>query len=43
MVLDANAFGIEAPRNARIVDLVEGFGRGEGAPSASHLAELGHT
>jgi len=39
----ARTLGIDAPRNARIVDLVEGFGRGEGAPSPRHLAELGRT
>ena len=39
----ARTLGIDAPRNARIVELVEGFGRGEGEPSPSHLAELGRT
>jgi len=34
---------MDAPRNARIVELGEGFGRGEGEPSPSHLAELGRT
>jgi len=39
----ASALGLDAPLNARIVELVEGFGRGDGEPSPSFLDELSGT
>jgi 2-dehydropantoate 2-reductase len=39
----ARALGRDAPLNARIVELVEGFGQGDGEPSPSFLGELAGT
>jgi 2-dehydropantoate 2-reductase len=40
VVARAAELGLDAPRNARIVELVHAFERGELAPSPAHLAEL---
>lgn len=43
VVARARALGFDAPLNARIVELVEGFGRGDGEPSPSFLDEVAGT